>query len=116
MGGGGARSPSIVSNTSDKSVPGADYVCHACGQAGGPGGHFISRCPQVLKKQAEQKPLKFRKCQWGLECKGWKAVDSCPYWHPGEPDEPPGQCNLTDFGDDAVIDIVVNSNNRFTFF
>ena len=56
VGGGGVRSPSIVSNTSEKSVPGANYVCHACGQQGRPGGHFVSRCPQVLKKQAEQKP------------------------------------------------------------
>ena len=38
VGGGGTRSPSVVSNASEKSVPGANYVCHACGQPGGPGG------------------------------------------------------------------------------
>ena len=39
VGGGGTRSPSVVSNASEKSVPGPNYACHACGQQGGPGGH-----------------------------------------------------------------------------
>ena len=59
--------------------------------------------------------LKFRKCPWALECKGWKGqVKSCPYWHPGEPDEPPGVCDLAEFSDDTVFDLVVNSNDRST--